>query len=96
MKRSETADASRFNTGACSIKELSSGAAANTLEGISAVVPTADYTLFIHLPPCSSATASPTATADGKPIPVGQEMRGDLLSVTFKSQRSPVDWRVRF
>ena len=37
-----------------------------------------------------------SATAGGNPLAVRQERTGDLLSVTFKSQQSPVDWQLRF
>ncbi len=66
------------------------------LQGRSEVVPGADYSLFIHLPPGAPATSTPTASTGGNPIPVRQERAGDLLAVSFKSPQSPVTWQVKF
>ena len=96
LDRPQLIGTSRHITGAYSIQDLSWDAAGNTLQGLSDVVPDADYTLFIHLPPDTTATPTPTASAGGNPVPVRQEKKGDLLSVTFKSPKSPVSWKVRF
>ena len=87
---------SRHITGAYSILDISWDAAGNTLQGHSDVVPGADYTLFIHLPPGTSTNATPTATAGGKPIEVRQERKGELLSVSFNSPETTVNWRIKF
>ncbi len=84
---------SRHITGAHSIKELAWDEAGKSLQGVSDVVPGEDYTLFIHHP--QGTSAAPTATANGKPLQVRQERKGDLLSVTFKSPESPITWRVK-
>jgi hypothetical protein len=96
LGRPQLIGTSRHITGAYSIQDLSWDAAGNTMQGRSDVVPTEDYTLFIHIPPGTSATTTPTASAGGKPIPVRQERTGDLLSASFKSPRSPVSWQVKF
>jgi hypothetical protein len=96
LDRPQLIGTSRHITGAYSIQDLSWDAAGKTLQGRSDVVPGADYTLFIHLPPGTSSTATPTASAGGKPIQVRQERKGDLLSVSIKSPESPVTWQVKF
>ncbi|MCX6915579.1 MAG: hypothetical protein NT167_21475 [Verrucomicrobia bacterium] len=92
LDRPQLIGTSRHITGAYSIQDLSWDAAGNTLQGHSEVVPGADYTLFIHLPPGMPATLTPTASAGGNPIPFRQERAGNLLSVSFKSPQSPVAW----
>lgn len=87
---------SRHITGAYSIGDLSWDAANHTLWGLSEIVPGEDYTLFIHLPAGAPADATPAASAGGNPIPVRQERKGDLLSVSFKSAESPVAWQIKF
>jgi hypothetical protein len=96
LDRPQLIGTSRHITGAYSIENLSWDAAGNSLQGRSDVVPGADYTLFIHLPPGTSATATPSASAGGGPIQVRQERTGDLLSVTFRSPESAVAWQVKF
>jgi hypothetical protein len=96
LQRPQLIGTSRHITGAYSIENLAWDAAGNTLQGISEVVPDADYTLFIHIPPGTTATPAPTATADGKRVPVRLERNGNLLSVIFKSPKSPVSWQVMF
>lgn len=96
LDRPQLIGTSRHITGAYSIQDLSWDAAGKTLQGGSDVVPGADYTLFIHLPPGTSATATPTASAGDKPLQVRQERTGDLLAVSFKSPESPVVWQVKF
>ncbi|MCX6877795.1 MAG: hypothetical protein NTW21_28885, partial [Verrucomicrobia bacterium] len=96
LDRPQLIGTSRHITGAYSIQDLSWDAAGNTLQGHSEVVPGADYTLFIHLPPGMPATLTPTASAGGNPIPFRQERAGNLLSVSFKSPQSPVAWHVEF
>ena len=87
---------SRHITGAYSIKNLSWDVAATTLKGQSNVVPGVDYTLFIHLPPGAPATSTASATAAGKSIPVRQEKKRNLLSVSFKSPESSAAWQIKF
>jgi hypothetical protein len=98
LDRPQLIATSRHITGAYSIQDLSWDAAATTLKGKSDVVPGEDYTLFIHLPPGTpeASTATATATAAGKQIPVRKQRKGNLLSVTFKSPESPVAWEVKF
>ena len=96
LNRPQLIGNSRHITGAYSIQDLSWDEAGNTLQGLSDVVPGADYTLFIHVPPDAPVPPTPTATTGGKPIPVRQERKGDLLSVSFKSPESPVAWLVTF
>jgi hypothetical protein len=96
LDRPQLIGTSRHITGAYSIQDLSWDVAGNTLQGRSDVVPGADYTLFIHLPPGTSSPATPKAFAGGKPIQVRRERTGDLLSVTFKSPESAVAWQVKF
>jgi len=96
LNRPQLIGTSRHITGAYSIQGLSWDAASNTLQGLSEIVPGEDYALFIHLPPDAPATSTPTASTGGNPIPVRQERKGNLLSVSFKSQESPVAWQVRF
>jgi hypothetical protein len=98
LDRPQLIATSRHITGAYSIQDLSWDAAATTLKGKSDVVPGEDYTLFIHLPPGTpeASTATATATAAGKQIPVRKQRKGNLLSVTFKSPESPVTWEVKF
>jgi len=96
LSRPQLIGTSRHITGAYSIQDLSWDAAGNALYGLSEIVPGADYTLFIHLPPGMTATPTPTATAGANPIEVLQERNGNLLSVTFKSPKSPVSWQVKF
>jgi hypothetical protein len=86
---------SRHITGAYSIRELSWDAGGNTLRGGSEVVPGEDYTLFIHCPQGATAVTA-TASSGGQSVPVRQEVKGNLLSVSFNSQQSPVAWQVRF
>jgi len=96
LNRPQLIGTSRHITGAYSIRDLSWDAASNTMQGLSEIVPGQDYTLFIHLPQGAAATSTPTASAGGKPIPVRQERKGDLLSVSLKSPESPVAWQVKF
>ena len=96
LSRPQLIGTSRHITGAYSIQDLSWDAAGNALYGLSEIVPGADYTLFIHLPPGMTATPTPTATAGANPVEVLQERNGNLLSVTFKSPKSPVSWQVKF
>jgi len=96
LNRPQLIGTSRHITGAYSIQGLSWDAASNTLQGLSEIVPGEDYTLFIHLPPGALATSTPTASTGGNPIPVRQERKGNLLSVSFKSPESPVAWQVKF
>ncbi|MCX6873260.1 MAG: hypothetical protein NTW21_05550, partial [Verrucomicrobia bacterium] len=96
LDRPQLIGTSRHITGAYSIQDLSWDAAGNTIHVLSDVVPGEDYTLFIHLPPGAPATSTPTASTGGNPIPVRQERTGDLLSVSFKSPKSPVAWQVKF
>jgi hypothetical protein len=93
--RPQLVGTSRHITGAYSIGKLSWDAAGNTLRGVSEVVPGADYTLFIHCPQGATAVTA-TASGGGQAVPVRQEAKGNLLSVSFKSQQSPVDWQVGF
>ena len=96
LNRPQLIGTSRHITGAYSIQDLAWNAASNTLQGLSEIVPGQDYTLFIHLPPGAAAASTPTASTGGKAIPVRQERKGDLLSVSFKSPESPVAWQVKF
>jgi hypothetical protein len=96
LDRPQLIGTSRHITGAYSIQDLSWDATGNALQGLSEIVPGEDYTLFIHLPPGAPTTSTPTASTGGNPIPVRQERKGDLLSVTFKSPESPVAWQVKF
>lgn len=96
LDRPQLIGTSRHITGAYSIQDLSWDATSNALQGLSEIVPGQDYTLFIHLPPGAPTTSTPTASTGGNPIPVRQERKGDLLSVTFKSPESPVAWQVKF
>lgn len=96
LKTPQLIGTSRHITGAYSIEDLTWNEKTNTLQGRSEIVPGADYTLFIHLPPGTPQTVNATATAGGNPLTVRQERAGDLLSVTFKSQQSPVAWQARF
>jgi hypothetical protein len=96
LGRPQLIGTSRHITGAYSIQDLSWDAAGNTLQGRSDVVPGADYTLFVHLPSGTFATATPTASAGGKPLQVRQERTGDLLAMSFKSPESAVAWQVKF
>jgi hypothetical protein len=95
LDRPQLVGTSRHITGAYSIGKLSWDAAGNTLRGVSEVVPGADYTLFIHCPQGATAVTA-TASGGGQAVPVRQEAKGNLLSVSFKSQQSPVDWQVGF
>jgi hypothetical protein len=90
LSRPQLIGTSRHITGAYSIEDLAWNEKTNTLQGRSETVPGADYTLFFHLPPGTPPTVNVTATAGGNPLTVRQERTGDLLSVTFKSQQSPV------
>ncbi len=96
LNRPQLISTSRHITGAYSIQDLSWNAAGNTLQGLSEIVPGEDYTLFIHLTAGTAAATTPTASAGGKAIPVRQERKGNLLSVSFKSPESPVAWQVKF
>ena len=96
LSRPQLIGTSRHITGAYSIEDLTWNEKTNTLQGRSETVPGADYTLFLHLPPGTPPTVNATATAGGNPLTVRQERTGDLLSVTFKSQQSPVVWQARF
>jgi hypothetical protein len=96
LDRPQLIGTSRHITGAYSIRNLSWDAAGNALRGLSEVVPDADYTLHIHVPPGTPPTAKTTATAGGKPLPVRQERTGNLLSVSFTSPESQVAWQVGF
>jgi hypothetical protein len=66
------------------------------MQGLSEVVPGEDYTLFLHLPPGTAPAGKPSASTAGSTIPVRLQRNGDLLSVSFKSQQSPVAWQIRF
>ena len=72
------------------------GPAGNMLKGLSEIVPGEEYTLFLHLPPGTTSDSKPSASIAGSAIPVHQERNGNLLSVSFKSQQSPVAWQIRF
>jgi hypothetical protein len=96
LSRPQLIGTSRHITGAYSIEDLTWNEKTNTLQGRSETVPGADYTLFLHLPQGTPPTVNVTATAGGNPLTVRQERTGDLLSVTFKSQQSPVVWQARF
>jgi hypothetical protein len=96
LDRPQLLGTSRHITGAYSIGKLSWDAASNTLRGVSEVVPGEDYTLFIHCPQGAPTAVTATASGAGQSVPVRQEMKGNLLSVRFNSQQSPVDWQVRF
>ena len=96
VDRPQLVGLSRHITGAFSIQELSWNTASRTLQRVSEVVPGVDYTLFVHLPPGGSFRPESSAAAGVTKVAVRQETRGDLLSVTFKSQQSPVAWQIGF
>jgi hypothetical protein len=96
LNRPQFLGTSRHITGAFSIQELSWDAAGSTMQGLSEVVPGEDYTLFLHLPPGTAPAGKPSASTAGSTIPVRLQRNGDLLSVSFKSQQSPVAWQIRF
>ena len=96
LKRPQLLGTSRHITGAFSIQELSWDTAGSILQGLSEVVPGEDYTLFLYLPPGTTSDGKASASAAGNTVPVRQERDGDLLSVSFKSQQSPVAWQIRF
>jgi hypothetical protein len=96
LNRPQLLATSRHITGAFSIQELSWNAAGNILQGVSEIVPGEDYSLFLHLPPGTASDGKPSALAAGNAIPVRQDRNGNLLSVSFKSQQSPVAWQIQF
>ena len=96
LNRPQLIGTSRHITGAFSILDLSWDPAARAMQGLSEVIPGQDYTLFIHLPPDGAVHPKASATAAGSPIPVQEQRKGDLLSVSFKGPQSPVAWKIRF
>jgi hypothetical protein len=96
LKRPQLLGTSRHISGAFSVQSLSWDAAGKTLQGLSEIVPGEDYTLFLHHPSGASSDSKPSASVAGSSIPVRQVRTGNLLSVSFKSQQSPVAWQIRF
>jgi hypothetical protein len=96
LNRPQLLGTSRHITGAFSIQEQAWDPAGNRLKGLSEIVPGEEYTLFLHLPPGTTSDSKPSASIAGSAIPVHQERNGNLLSVSFKSQQSPVAWQIRF
>jgi len=96
LNRPQLLGTSRHITGAFSIREQAWDPAGNMLKGLSEIVPGEDYTLFLHLPSGTTSDSKPSASIGGTAIPVRQERNGNLLSLSFKSQQSPVAWQIRF
>ena len=96
LNRPQLIGTSRHITGAFSIQELSWDATSQTLQGLSEVVPGADYTLFIYVPSGTASEPKASAAHGETAVPVHLEKNGDLLSVGFTSPQSPVAWHVRF
>jgi hypothetical protein len=87
---------SRHISGSYSVQQLEWREAERSLGGISATVPGAPYALFVHVP-AGVAPARASATSEsGSSVAVRTQLAGELLSVSFDGQATPVRWSVAF
>ena len=87
---------SRHISGSYSVRKLEWRAAERSLEGVSQGVPGAPYTLFVHLPAGMAAAGASATSEGGGGVAVRTQVAGELLSVTFDGQATPVRWSVGF
>jgi hypothetical protein len=87
---------SRHVTGVPSILELGWEASSHALHGSSETIPGEEYVLYVHVPEGTTLARAQARTAGSGEVPVGQELSGRLLKVSFPGQSAAVAWRLEF
>ena len=87
---------SRHISGAYSILDLNWDDRDQRLSGLSEGVPGKDYHLFIYLPNQTTIASLKASTTGGGQIVARQDVKGNLLKVTFQGQAEPVHWQAEF
>jgi len=96
LDRPQLVGLSRHISGSYSVQHLAWQPAEHSLAGVSSTVPGAPYTLFIHLPAGVAPARASAFAEEGGSLAVRTQVAGELLSVSFDGQTSPVRWTVRF
>ncbi|MBZ5592997.1 MAG: alpha-galactosidase [Acidobacteriia bacterium] len=86
---------SRHITGAFSVSNVSWDDTKHILSGSSQGIPSETYKLWIYMPQPADLLQI-RASANARGVPVSTQVSGNLLTVSFEGQSSPVDWRIDF
>ncbi len=96
LNRPQLIGLSRHISGAYSILSQSWDSSRSKLEGQSATVPGAPYSLWFYVPDGLSATQFAARNDRGQTLPVQKNLAGNALQLTFTGQQNPVDWQIQF
>ena len=88
--------ASRHITGSYSLEAVSWNAHAKTLSGSSQSVAGDPYRLWTYVPDRAAPRKISAERRDGKAVALQQKMEGQLLTVSFTGEASPVRWKIEF
>jgi hypothetical protein len=96
LNRPQLIGNSRHISGAYSILDMGWSARDRQLRGVSEGVPGKDYILSIHLPEKMTVARVKATAKGGGEIAARQDLKGNLLKVSFQGQAEPVNWQVEF
>jgi hypothetical protein len=96
LNRPQLIGNSRHISGAYSILDMGWNARDRQLRGVSEGVPGKDYILSIYLPEKITVARVKASAKGGGEIAARQDLKGNLLKVSFQGQAEPVSWQVEF
>ncbi len=96
LNRPQFLGTSRHITGAFSVSSLSWDSAKHMLSGISQAVPSDTYKLWIYLPEPAKLGEIRASSKAVREIPMTRRIKGNLLTLSFEGQSTPIDWRIEF